>query len=100
MIAVVKSATFSMRVDPVVKEAAEHTFASLGMTVSEAVSIFLHRAVMEGGMPFDVRQRRYSPLTETAMREADGIVAGRIVAERYRNPAELGEALGLEIGET
>ncbi|MDR0626792.1 MAG: type II toxin-antitoxin system RelB/DinJ family antitoxin [Bifidobacteriaceae bacterium] len=95
-----KSATFSMRVDPVVKEAAEHTFASLGMTVSEAVSIFLHRAVMEGGMPFDVRQRRYSPLTETAMREADGIVAGRIVAERYRNPAELGEALGLEIGET
>jgi DNA-damage-inducible protein J len=52
------------------------------------VTIFLHKANLEGGLPFSVRQPRYSATTEAAMREADDIVAGRVPAKRYGSFAE------------
>lgn len=33
--------------------------ASFGMTLTEAINIFLHKSIMEGGLPFAVRQPRY-----------------------------------------
>ncbi|MCL2482784.1 MAG: hypothetical protein FWF43_05100 [Propionibacteriaceae bacterium] len=38
-----KTATLSIRVDPEVKAAAERTFAPLGLSIAEAVIIFLHK---------------------------------------------------------
>jgi len=78
-----KTATLSIRVDPEVKAAAERTFAPLGLTIAEAVNIFLHKANLEGGLPFSVRQPRYSPETEAAMQEAADIVSGKLPARRY-----------------
>jgi len=78
-----KTATLSIRVDPEVKAAAERTFAPLGLTIAEAVNIFLHKANLEGGLPFSVRQPRYNATTEAAMREADDIIAGRRPARRF-----------------
>jgi len=78
-----KTATLSIRVDPEVKAAAERTFAPLGLTIAEAVNIFLHKANLEGGLPFAVRQPRYNATTEAAMREAEEIITGRKQAKRY-----------------
>jgi len=78
-----KTATLSIRIDPEVKAEAERTFAPLGLTIADAVNIFLHKANLEGGLPFSVRQPRYGAATEAAMREADDIVAGRVSAKRY-----------------
>lgn len=47
-----KTATINMRVSPQVKSDAESIFASLGMTLTEAINIFLHKSVMEGGAAF------------------------------------------------
>ncbi len=62
-----KTATINMRVNPDVKSDAESIFASLGMSLTEAINVFLHKSIMEGGLPFDVRQPRYNAATELAM---------------------------------
>jgi len=84
-----KTATLSIRVSPDVKAQAERTFAPLGLTVSEAVNIFLHKANLEGGLPFSVTQPRINATTEAAMREAAEIIAGHTEAKRYGSFDEL-----------
>ena len=88
-----KTATINMRVDPEVKADAESIFSSLGMTLTEAINVFLHKSVMEGGLPFDVRQPRYNAQTEAAMREARDIMSGTIAAESYDSSAAMFAAL-------
>ncbi len=78
-----KTATINMRVNPQVKSEAESIFSSLGMTLTEAINVFLHKAVMEGGLPFDVRQPRYNAETEAAMREVRDIIEGKVRVESY-----------------
>lgn len=88
-----KTATINMRVDPKVKADAESIFSSLGMTLTEAINVFLHKSVMEGGLPFDVRRPRYNAETEAAMREARDIMSGKIPAESYDSAAAMFAAL-------
>ena len=80
-----KTATINMRVNPEIKADAESIFSSLGMTLTEAINVFLHKSVMEGGLPFDVRQPRYNAETEAAMREARDIMGGKIPAEAFES---------------
>ena len=89
-----KTATINMRVNPEVKSNAESIFASLGMSLTEAINVFLHKSIMEGGLPFDVRQPRYNATTEAAMREARDIMAGKVKAESYDSASELFSSLG------
>lgn len=90
-----KTATINMRVSPEVKSDAESIFASLGMTLTEAINVFLHKSVMEGGLPFDVRQPRYNAETEAAIRESRDIMAGKITGESYKSVDAMFTALGL-----
>ena len=82
-IASMKTATLTTRVDPEIKAQAEATVAPLGLTLSQAVNVFLHRLVLEGGFPFDVRQPRYNEETEAAIAEGKAILAGTIPATSY-----------------
>ena len=84
-----KTSTINMRVSPEVKSDAESIFASLGMTLTEAINVFLHKSIMEGGLPFDVRQPRYNDETEAAIREARDIMSGKIKADSYDSAAAL-----------
>lgn len=68
-------------------------FSSLGMTLTEAINVFLHKSVMEGGLPFDVRRPRYNAETEAAMLEARNIMSGKTPAESYDSAAALFAAL-------
>ena len=83
-----KTATLNMRVDPSVKEEAERVYAQFGMNRTDAVNVFLHKSIMEGGLPFDLRQPRFNAETELAMREARDIAAGRVAATRYASAAQ------------
>lgn len=88
-----KAAAISMRVEPELKSEAESVFGSLGLTLTEAINVFLHMSVIEGGMPFEVRQPRYNATTERAMEEARGIMAGKIDAPTYDSASDLFAAL-------
>lgn len=88
-----KTATINMRVNPEVKADAESIFSSLGMTLTEAINVFLHKAVMDGGLPFEVKQPRYNAATEAAMQEAREIMSGKREATSYASLSEILDAL-------
>ena len=44
-----------VRVDSETKAAAASLFEALGMDISTAVRVFLKKAIVEGGMPFDMK---------------------------------------------
>ena len=69
-----KTANVNVRIDPETKAGAQQLFAQFGITISDAINIFLRKSLMEGGLPFDVKQPRYNAATEAAMREALEII--------------------------
>ena len=91
-----KTANLNIRVDPEIKSSAEALFSSFGLTVSDAVNIFLHQSLLEGGLPFAVKQPRYNAETEAAMAEAQAIAEGKIPAKRYNSVREMMEDLDAE----
>ena len=52
----VKSTTYTFRLNPVVKQEAIELFESLGITLSDAINLFLHQSIQEGGLPFEVKR--------------------------------------------
>ena len=78
-----RSANLHIRVEPDIKTSAEKLFAHWGITVSDAVNMFLHESLMAGGLPFEMRQRRYNAETEAAMQEVQDIAAGKIQTKQY-----------------
>ena len=78
-----KTSSLNIRLDPEIKSAADSVFSRFGITLADAVNIFLHKSIMVGGLPFDMLQPRYNAETEAAMKEADDIIAGRIQTKRY-----------------
>jgi DNA-damage-inducible protein J len=50
-----KTEVIHARIEPALKQSAEKIFRKLGMTTTEAISIFMRRVIMEKGIPFDVK---------------------------------------------
>ena len=86
------TAMIHVRVDEDIKARAAETFALMGLSVSDAIRVFLKRVIIEQAMPFNVRV----PNTETlaAMAEADEIVSTR--RARFVDAQELFDALEKE----
>lgn len=91
-----KTANINVRIDPETKLSAEKLFSSFGITITDAINIFLHKSIMEGGLPFEMKQPRYNAETEAAMREARAIMGGQIQAKHYSSAHVLFEELDKE----
>jgi DNA-damage-inducible protein J len=91
-----KTANLNIRIDPQTKKGAEQLFSTFGITISDAVNIFLRQSLLEGGLPFEMKQPRYNAETEAAMKEARGIMSGKIKAKSYTSARELAEELKAE----
>ena len=92
-----KTANITIRIDPETKTSAEQLFSSFGITVSDAISIFLHKSIMEGGLPFEVKQPRFNAETEATIEEARRIIAGEIPTKHYGSVHDLFNELNKEI---
>lgn len=84
-----KTANINLRIEPSTKAQAEALFSSFGITVTDAINIFLNTSIMEGGFPFQIKQPRYSRETELAMLEARKIMAGATEGHKYDSVSEL-----------
>ena len=73
-----KSKIHTLQIDSSLKEQAEALFSSLGMTLEEAVTLFLEASVQHGGIPFPLEQTRYNQETELALEEARDILSGKL----------------------
>ena len=78
-----KTANLNIRVDPEVKSTVDGIFSHFGITVADAVNIFLHKVMIVGGMPFDMTLPKYNAETLAAMREAQDISSGKIQSKSY-----------------
>jgi len=54
----------SIKVDPEAWESAKEIFAGYGISVSDAINIFLHKVQKVGGLPFEMRNDDYRELTK------------------------------------
>lgn len=83
-----KTANINIRIEPEVKKEAEELFGSFGISVTDAINIFIRTSLMEGGFPFAVRQPRYNLETEAALQEVRDIISGEVQAKRYSSAKE------------
>ena len=94
-----KTASLSIRIDPETKSTVDVLFSRFGITVADAVSIFLHKSIMVGGLPFDMTLPQYNAETLAAMQEAMDIASGKVYAKSYSSLAELNAELNAEYDE-
>jgi len=73
-----KSEIHTLQIDFNLKEQAETLFSSLGLTLEEAITLFLEASVQHGGLPFSLEQTRYNHETELALEEARDLLSGKI----------------------
>ncbi len=74
-----------VRVDEEMKKQATETLGAMGLSLSDAVRVFLKRVVAEKQLPFELRVP--NAITLAAMEEADEIVRTR--SSRFTTATEL-----------
>jgi len=74
-----------VRIDGKIKKEATETLGDMGLSVSDAVRVFLAHVVAEKQFPFTLKVP--NPTTRRAMKEADGIIGSE--RARYQNGSEL-----------
>ena len=108
-----KTANLHIRIDPETKSGAEELFSTFGITVSDAVIMFLRQSLLVGGLPFELRKPgrmggqfaeqttspRYNAETEAAIQEARDIMDGKVYAKIYSSVAEMNADIDAEDNE-
>lgn len=84
-----KEATVRARIDPVLKAEVEHLFKELGLSTTEAITLFYRQVKLRNGLPFDVTVPNKT--TEQVFQDTD---AGRNLV-RFENVDEMFEELGI-----
>lgn len=92
-----RTANINVRTEAETKSGAEAVYSRFGLSLSDAINVFLNMSIMEGGFPFAVKQPRYNQETEAAILEARSIMAGKQDARRYSSAKELFEELDAEV---
>lgn len=64
-----KSATFQMRINPEVKQQAEALFATYGLTLTDAVNVFIRQSLNTNGLPFLLSPENTEYMKAKAMRQ-------------------------------
>lgn len=62
-----KSANLYARIEPDLKEQAESILAALGITASNAITMFYKQIVLQRGMPFEMKLPAARPLDVSTM---------------------------------
>ena len=73
-----KTGTFQMRINPAVKNEVERIYADCGMTLTDAINVFLQQTLNTGSLPFVVTTNSKQALRNQAMAQLMAeIQAGR-----------------------
>ena len=68
-----KTASLNIRLNADIKKTAENVYSRYGLSLTEAVTVFIHQSCNVGGLPFDLRPMRPNTETIAAMAEAERI---------------------------
>lgn len=81
-----KTNTLHVRIEPRIKEKAEKTLNSLGLSISEAINVFLTQVVLHDGIPFEIKKPNYNRQTIQALDDAK---KGENVSKTFDNADEM-----------
>jgi len=88
------TATFSVRVDSVLKKQAEECLELLGLNMTSAINIYLRQIIRHQAIPFEVSAAPLVPNQETLAAIAEGErIARDPNVKGYRDMTELVKAL-------
>ena len=87
-----KTENLNIRIEPEIKKEAEITLEYLGLTMAEAVKLFLKQVIMTDSIPFEIKVPRYNKETLEAIEEAKKI-SKNSKAKTYTTVKELMEDL-------
>lgn len=85
-----KSANLNIRIDPDTKAQAERLFSQFGITVTDAVNMFLHQSIIDGGLPFELKVDQPNAETLAAI---DDVNNGRNMSKPFSSVSALMEDL-------
>jgi addiction module RelB/DinJ family antitoxin len=85
-----KTANINVRLYPELKTEAESVFAYHGLSLPDAITVFLNHACRVGGFPFELKGARWND-TESlaALKESNEILSDPGASKGYRNVSDL-----------
>jgi len=85
-----KTANINVRLYPELKAEAEGVFAYHGISLPDAITVFLNHACRVGGFPFELNGARWNdPASLAALEESNQIDANPSAYKSYHNVSEL-----------
>jgi len=85
-----KTALLQVKTDPKVKSECVKLFENLGITISDAVNIFLRQSLIHDGLPFEVKQSSLNKTTIKALEETEDIVKN---PQNYKSYSDVDEMI-------
>jgi len=89
-----KTEVLHTRLEPELKMSVEQILAQIGLSTTEAITMFFRQVKSYGGIPFELRIPNYNEETFEAMLEAEAAIKDPN-RKTYANSDELWGALGL-----
>jgi DNA-damage-inducible protein J len=78
-----KTAVINVRTEPEIKEQAERLYRSMGVSLTDAINMFLYKSIDFRGLPFELCREIPNAETIAAMKEAEDIASGRVLSKSY-----------------
>lgn len=85
-----KTDTLHIRVEPYVKMKAEETLSDLGLSITEAINVFLNQVILHEGIPFKIEKPKYNKETIQAMNDVKN---GKNLSKTFDSVDEMFEEL-------
>ena len=63
--------TIQFRTDDVTKVQSAAIFKQLGITMSDAINMFLRQSILHGGLPFELKIPKYNEVTLAALADME-----------------------------
>jgi len=81
-----KTDNLNIRIEPDIKKSAETTLNDLGLTMAEAVKLFLKQVIMTESIPFEIKKPKFNKETEEAIQDA---LLGKNLSKSYTSTEEM-----------
>jgi DNA-damage-inducible protein J len=78
-----KTAVINVRTEPEIKTQVENLYKSMGVSLSDAINMFLYKSIDFNGLPFELCREIPNAETIAAMKEAEDIGSGKIPSKSY-----------------
>lgn len=86
----------TVRVNDKIKNEVTPILDDLGLSLSEAINIFLKQVIMTESIPFTIKKTKYSPELIAAIKEADEMLKNPDKYKSFDNVEDLMEDLKLD----